>query len=531
MMESLPTMKLRSQIKRILRDIQSEDEDIQTYAAMSVLRLKEVSIDEIQVLLPPLRTATSNDSISVRFFSRKALNEIKIQMAKYPSFREEYEKLKSENTICSWSALLGNLKNEDTNAKLAILDYLRDIDDPLLPEALHEFVRGETDAFVLAEAIKVLGIVGNKESVDFLEELLSHTDSRIRSNAVEAMAEIGGQQVMRSILPLLEDDDNRVKATVAKICSQHGEHQVVATLETMLHSVEIWMRESATYALGYVPCSESVNLLLEAICDVNPEIQIKAIEALGKLRAKKAREYLHAIEISASSEATPIIHKALKMIANDPQEYSYYSLEKENNPDKLSQNQSFNTTRKVSFPRTDSAAQGSQASMTSKLSLTTKVTNLLSSSPHQKEDDSGELALTIEERGLLCEKLGQLIIDAYRNEKVTVEYIQPFSNEEKKLKYLIEQKESQRNKMQEDSSKSTFLSFIKESVSRFTSEKQVDSRMISLMKQLKSNYRHLGEKISRDSSLRLDNVQYDDLPMKIEKLERRIIALQKQLDS
>lgn len=524
-------MKLRSQIKRILRDIQSEDEDIQTYAAMSVLRLKEVSVDEIEVLLPPLRVATSNDSISVRFFSRKALNEIKMQMAKYPSFREEYEKLKSENTVSSWNALLGNLKEEDTNSKLAILDYLKDVNDPLLPDALHEFVRNETDTFVLAEAIKVIGFVGNKESVDFLEELLSHSDSRIRSNSVEAMAEIGGQQVMRSILPLLEDDDNRVKATVAKICSQHGEHQVVATLETMLHSVEIWMRESATYALGYVPCSESVNLLIEAICDVNPEIQVKAIEALGKLRAKKAREFLHAIEISAAAEITPVIHKALAMIANDPQEYSYYSLEKENNPDKLNQ-MAFNTTRKVPVSRANPGSKTNAAPAASKFSLTTKVTNLLSSSAsHKKEEGSSELTLTIEERGLMCEKLGQLIIDAYRNQKVTADYIQPFSNEEKKLKYLMEQKETQRIKMQEDSSKSTFLSFIKESVSRFTSEKQVDSRMLSLMKQLKNNYRHLGQKIMKDPNLKLDNVQYDDLPMKIEKLERRIIALQKQLDS
>jgi len=323
-------MKLRSQINRILRDIQSEDEDIQTYAAMSVLRLKEVSPEEIEALLPPLRLSTSNESISVRFFSRKALNEIKIQMAKYPSFHEEYERLKAESTVSSWNMLLSNLEKEDIEAKIAILDFLRDVNDPLLPDALHSFIRNETDTFVIAEAIKVLGMIGTRDSVDFMEELLSHSDSRIRSNAVEAMAEIGGQQVMRSILPLLEDDDNRVKATVAKICSQHGEHQVVTTLETMLHSVEIWMRESATYALGYVPCSESVNLLLEAICDVNPEIQKKAIEALGKLRAKKAREYLLAIEISAASETVPVIHKALAAIASDPQEHSYFSLDKEN---------------------------------------------------------------------------------------------------------------------------------------------------------------------------------------------------------
>ena len=219
------------------------------------------------------------------------------------------------------------------------------------------------------------------------------------------------------------------------------------------------------------------------------------------------------------------------MIGNDPQEYSYYSLEKEQNPNKLNQVQSFTTTRKVPVVKTPSRSENKSTSTTSKLSITTKVTNLISSTVSARKEDTSELTLTIEERGVMCERLGQLLIDAFRNEKVSTDYLQNFSNEEKKLKYLIEQKETQRNKMQEDSSKSTFLSFIKESVSRFTSEKQVDSRMLSLMKQLKSNYRHLGEKAVRDVNLTLDNVQYDDLPMKINKLERKIITLQKQLDS
>ena len=522
-------MKLRSQIKRILRDITSEDEDIQTYAAMSILRLKEVSADEIKSLLPPLRVATSNESISVRFFSRKALNELKIQMARFPEFREEYERLKAETTISSWNGLLSNLKEEDTNAKLAILDYLRDINDPLLPDALAEFIRNEKDTFVLAEAIKVLGMVGNNDSVDFLEELLSHSDSRIRSNAVEAMAEIGGQQVMRSILPLLEDDDNRVKATVAKICSQHGEHQVVSTLEQMLHSVEIWMRESATYALGYVPCSESVNLLLEAICDVNPEIQIKAIEALGKLRAKRAREFLHAIEISATSEVMPVIDKALAAIAADPHEYEYFSLDKETAPATAKTGQPSFQVKKQTAKTISGAA--TKAPPPSKFSITSKVTSLLGSSSIDipTHEDDNELTLILEERGILCEKLGQMLIEDYRKEKVAGDYFQAHSNEEKKLKYLIEQKENQREKMQEESSKSTFLSFIKDSVSRFTSEKQVDSRMVSLLKQLSSNYRQLGEKAMKDPKLKLENVGYDDLPLKIEKIDQRIITIQKKL--
>jgi len=159
------------------------------------------------------------------------------------------------------------------------------------------------------------------------------------------------------------------------------------------------------------------------------------------------------------------------------------------------------------------------------------VTGLLSLSRKDDEEDSSEIALLIQERGVLCEKLGQEIIENYRDNKVSASYIPGFSNEEKKLKYLIEQKENQREKMQEESSKSTFLSFIRESVSRFTSEKQVDSRMTSLLKQLSTNYRNLGDKAIKDTSLKLDEVQYSDLPMKIRKINNRIIALQRELES
>ena len=76
--------ELRPSIKRILRDLQDEDDDIATYAAMNVLRLRTIQAPEIRVLVPVLRKTTSHDSISVRFFSKKALNSIRHTMAKYP---------------------------------------------------------------------------------------------------------------------------------------------------------------------------------------------------------------------------------------------------------------------------------------------------------------------------------------------------------------------------------------------------------------------------------------------------------------
>ena len=84
---------MRPQVARILRDMNHEDEDINTYAAMNILRLKQITEDELEAILPALRTSTSHASISVRFFSKKALNEVKLQMAKFPHFKETQDKI------------------------------------------------------------------------------------------------------------------------------------------------------------------------------------------------------------------------------------------------------------------------------------------------------------------------------------------------------------------------------------------------------------------------------------------------------
>jgi len=512
-------VKIRPQIRRILRDLASDDDDISTYAAMSILRLKEVTEPEIADLLPALRSATTNSSISVRFFSKKALNEVKLQMGKFPAFRDEYDKIKEETKRASWHDLLVNLEREPTDSKLVVLDYLRDVDDPLLPSALMEFIKAETAAFVLAEAIKVLGIIGNQEGVDFLEAYLYHADSRIRSNAVEAMVEIGGKQVMRSILPLLEDDDNRVKATVAKICSQHGEHQVVSTLASLLHSVAIWMRASATYALGYVPCGESVDLLLEAVCDVNPEIQRKAIESLGKLQAKRAREFLASIIGSADPAIAAAAKDALGRINLNPTNYPYFSLEHEEGQDPL-EILAARRKRERGAEGVGGADGGGQVD-----TLTSQAMRL--AAPDNAEIEQ-TLAAMVTERGNLCEELGKRALELYREGDFNRPYVAEFSNEVKKLRYLIEQKETQKKDIKEETESTTFLSFIKESVSRFTQEKQVDSRMEALCNQLRDTHRRLGDRLMKDDE-QLDNILFNDMPNRIGKLDRQVVALQKSL--
>src|SRR5688572_14659258 len=109
---------MRPQITRIIRDLQDKDEDIATYAAMNVLRLKEIREDEISALIPTLRQSTTHANIAVRFFAKKALNEVKLQIPKFPKLAHTFDILREETRASSWQDLLDEIRRADTEKKL-----------------------------------------------------------------------------------------------------------------------------------------------------------------------------------------------------------------------------------------------------------------------------------------------------------------------------------------------------------------------------------------------------------------------------
>jgi len=518
---------MRPQIARIIRDLQERDEDIATYAAMNILRLKEIREDEILSLTDALRTATTNDNIAVRFFSKKALNEVKLQIPKFPKLAQRLDQLKEDTKTATWQDLLEEVKRADVEKKLVILDLLKDIDDPQILPALVAYLSTEKNEFVLAEIIKILGFIGKEELIPTLEGFLTHKDSRIRSNVAEALEEIGGKMVVKSLVPLLEDNDNRVKATVAKIISKHGETNVLHTVAKMLRSVEIWMRESATYALRFIPYQEAVDLLLEAMVDVNPEVQKKALEAITHLRPKKAIDYVSRLASSGDPALVHAARETLSKISQEPVEYPYFDAESEmaKNPGYLRQVRGDRSSRKFGAeeaPLTPVAASSPVAK------AKTFPFSLFARSETKKRKI--ELEALERARTEAFIEMGKRALMLFHRGEIDLGYLREFDNEVKKLYYLIEQKESHRKEMKDESVKTTFISFLKDSVYRFTAEKRVENRLSSLQGRLLETYAELGRRVMQDySSTNMGMVNLDSLPILAAKLTKQIDALQKTM--
>jgi hypothetical protein len=128
--------------------------------------------------------------------------------------------------------------------------------------------------------------------------------------------------------------------------------------------------------------------------------------------------------------------------------------------------------------------------------------------------------------------MGRKALALYREGQLDKTYLKEADNEVKKLTYLIEQKESHKKELKEESLRTTFINFLKESVYRFSLEKRVEHRIMSLQERLDEVYASLGRRLMQEySSTDLDLIKLGDLPVKISKLSKQIEALQERLEA
>jgi len=517
---------MRTRISRILDDLKSDDDDIATYAAMNVLRLKELHEDEILALVPMLRNGTSSSSISVRFFARKALNEVRVAARKFPGIQESLVKLRDRGKALSWQDLLRTVIRCDVEEKLIILDLLKDIDDPQIVPALVAYLKIEDDTFVLAEIIKSIGLLGKESIIPVLKEYLDHKDSRIRSNAAEALNEIGGKAVVEALVPLLDDGDNRVKATVAMIVSQYGDGNVLTTLAEMLHSVEIWMRMSASYALGFIEHQEAVDLLIEALMDVNPEVRIRAIEGLAHLRARKALDFLTRLGSGVETEIQRAADQAIGRIKAQPRDFAYL------NPDsELARTPAY--TRSRSAPSKAIAATPVNPPEEGGDDLPKRRFNpfgIFDKRDLKKEQSVIDELIAIRDGTLI--EMGQKIMKLHSEGQFDRPYFTDYNHELKKLRYLIEQKESHKKEIKQESLRSTFVAFLKNSTTLFTMEKRVGDRLGSLQTRMNDTHARLARRVLGEYKPEsLEFIQLGTLPNRVRKLDREIEQLTEKLQN
>lgn len=307
---------------KLVVDLKSHDEDMRIFACMSVIKSAEISFDIAEKLFELMLDLTQDSNICVRFYAKKALNRVKeILTSNAQSSLEEEESyfvindLRDTNFLDLQKNFEDYVQSSDpdrpTNELVELIYRYSQYNQPEVVKHLLQILNTNPNNYIKATIIKILGYIKDTDIVIALTPFLNNPDPRVRSNTVEALERIHNPETIRLIIPLLQDADNRVRATAAKVLSSFGEDSVYSHLSDMLGSFELWMRESAVYALSQISTNQAKFLLIRTLNDNSEGIKLKVMDAL---RNFPESDVLHNMELLTHSKDTAISTKASEVM-------------------------------------------------------------------------------------------------------------------------------------------------------------------------------------------------------------------------
>lgn len=178
--------------------------------------------------------------------------------------------------------IVGELSSPDFQVRLGAAISIGREKDPRLLDHVLAALDSENNAIVVASLVKAVGSLGDHTHVSRLGPFLRDKNPRVRANAVEAMLGMQSPLSLALVFPLLQDPDHRVRANASKALSIQGERTALTVLQKMVESDQLWMRDSAAFALGELHDPAAVPLLISLHADRNVSVREKAEQGLRK---------------------------------------------------------------------------------------------------------------------------------------------------------------------------------------------------------------------------------------------------------
>jgi len=251
--------------EEILFDLDSPVESIRQDA---IIKLSKIDSPKV---IPVLESIAREDGDPhFRFLAEKLLFQIKrktLTTLSQASTKSEEETIKP---------LIEKLQKGNSDEKIDTIRKIVRLQDKSYSKILKEVLGVEKDNRVIATLLLALGILGEKADLPLIYTYFAHIDERVRANAIEAASYIPDPKTYEKIIPLIRDKNNRVRANAIKFLRMSGKVNVMEILKNMLTGNDIYMKESAVYALKFFPIEQILPLLEIAINDPDPVISKKA---------------------------------------------------------------------------------------------------------------------------------------------------------------------------------------------------------------------------------------------------------------
>ena len=266
--------------------------------------VKKASIKALGVIkskraIDPLLRLLKNKDEDVRKLSIQSLEQIFVTL---DSYEKIYEVADSKNMIERKEAikLLGLLKDKNSldyminsfkssDNKIRKLAYtsLIQISKDEVPDQVLEGLKAK-EWKIRSLCAKLVGKLGNEQQISLLLNLLNDPDNRVRDITIDSLSKIKNQTLINEVKSFLISPNWKTKRAAVRLLIKIGNEDSLEVLLPLINDDDLFIKSWIALALGKFENISDISPFIEMLEDNDPKIRIAAARALGQLGDKKA---------------------------------------------------------------------------------------------------------------------------------------------------------------------------------------------------------------------------------------------------
>ncbi|MEX2720643.1 MAG: HEAT repeat domain-containing protein, partial [Candidatus Wukongarchaeota archaeon] len=193
--------------------------------------------------------------------------------------------------------LIKVFKTTDGNIQVAASDALARIGKPAVEPLIK--LLNHKEFYVRWQAVRALQNIGDKRAFEPLLKALNDENGEVRWKAAETLGKMRDKKAADHLIKALEDEDERVRMNAMMALFEIGDTRAVEPLIRMVKGELVsplwhdgYFHHEAIEALGKMRAKKAVEPLIQALDDSETNVRTRAAEALGMIKDPRAVEPL-----------------------------------------------------------------------------------------------------------------------------------------------------------------------------------------------------------------------------------------------